>query len=186
MPAFTSQDEPDLEAVWNWFDFQISLLSEERSQVLQSLRGLGTVNTLSRKRQERFIGLTGAEVEEFFVVQRERLDLLTMFDLLATTEALLRLNFKARVGNRAKDELSRKFRDLERDKSGKIRLDEDLLEALKQCGVPKKIISDMRGVLKLRHWLAHGRHWHPKLGQGYQTEDVFVISRDLIQAIPEW
>ncbi len=110
MPVFKAQDEPDLEAVWSWFDFQTALLSEERKQVLQGLRGFG----IGAQHQERFTGLTGVEVEAFFDAQRERLNLLTMFDLLATTEALLRLDFQARVGNRAKDELSRRFREPEK------------------------------------------------------------------------
>jgi len=49
---------------------------------------------------------------------------------------------------------------------------------------PAGVVSAFRGVLKLRHWLAHGRHWHPKLGRGYTPNDVFDISQALIYAVP--
>jgi hypothetical protein len=54
---------------------------------------------------------------------------------------------------------------------------------MKEEGVPASAISAFRGVLRMRHWLAHGRHWHPKLGRGYGPSDVFDISRALIEAV---
>jgi hypothetical protein len=32
--------------------------------------------------------------------------------------------------------------------------------------------------------LAHGRHWHPLLGQGYSPADIYEISKDLFAALP--
>lgn len=107
-----------------------------------------------------------------------------MFELLATTEAILRIDFKARVAARRKDGLSRRFRKLHRERGDKIRLDEDILAAMKEQGVPANVVAAIRGTLKLRHWLAHGRHWHPKLGRGYAPGDVFDIAKALIGSIP--
>jgi hypothetical protein len=105
-----------------------------------------------------------------------------MFELLATTEAILRIEFKTRVVARKKDSLSRRFRELHKARAEKIRLDEDILVAMKEEGVSGDAISDFRRALKLRHWLAHGRH--PKLGRGYAPGDVFDISRALLNEIP--
>jgi hypothetical protein len=58
---------------------------------------------------------------------------------------------------------------------------DDILGALKEAGVG---VGGFRGTLKLRDWLAHGRHWHPKLGRGYTPEDVLDIARELIDSIP--
>jgi hypothetical protein len=55
---------------------------------------------------------------------------------------------------------------------------------MRDAGVPTSVIGAFRGALRLRHWLAHGRHWHPKLGRGYAPADVFDISRGLIDSIP--
>jgi len=111
-----------------------------------------------------------------------------MFELLATTEAVLRTEVKTRVDAKKRDPLSRRFREMVKSRAEKIRLDEDILVAMKEEGISGTAISDFRGALKLRHWLAHGRYWHPKLGRGYAPGDVFDISGALIDEIhrPEW
>src|SRR5262249_46653377 len=132
------------------------------------------------------IGFTLEEVKEFFDAQRSRLDLLVMFELLATTEAILRLDFINRVEARKKDPLSRHFRRLKKATGEKIRLDEDILQAFKDHVSASSPIGNLRGVLRLRHWLAHGRHWHPKLGRIYTPGDVLDIAKPLVAAIPRW
>jgi len=179
------QGDPNIDSVWTWFEFQIALISQSRSDVLRSISPCRSpVGAALRSHEARFFGFTQTEVEEFFEAQRGELELLTMFELLATTEAILRIEVKARVTARKKDPLSRRFRELARGGGDRIRLDEDILGAMKEDGVSANIIAAFRGALKLRHWLAHGRHWHPKLGRGYAPSDVFDISRALIQSIP--
>jgi hypothetical protein len=134
----------------------------------------------------QFLGWTRQEVEEFFDWQRDQLELLTMFQILATTEAILRIDFSTRVAARKKDPLSKRFRNLHQKRASKIRLDEDILVAMQEVGVSGTVIGAFRSTLKLRHWLAHGRHWHPKLGRHYAPSDVFDISQDLIASVPSW
>lgn len=77
--------------------------------------------------------------------------------------------------------MSRRFREDHKQRGKKIRLDEDILGALKEAGVT---IGPFRGTLKLRDWLAHGRYWHPKLGRRYSPDNVLGIARELIDSIP--
>jgi hypothetical protein len=109
---------------------------------------------------------------------------MNMLEILATTEAIPRTEVKNRAAARKKDSLSKRLRRLHKVRGGRIRLDEDILAAMKEEGLSASAISAFRGALKLRHWLAHGRHWHPKLGRGYAPADVFDIARDLIDTIP--
>jgi hypothetical protein len=177
--------DADIGSVWLWFEFQVALIGDERARVLLTFPPRSDVVVEARRQHEsQLIGLTRAEVEEFFDAQRDRLELLTMFELLGTTEAILQIDFKARVTTRKKDGLSRRFREIDRIRGDKIRLDEDILVAMKEEGLPANIVADFRGALKLRHWLAHGRYWHPKLGRGYAPGDVFDIVRALIDSIP--
>ena len=44
-------------------------------------------------------------------------------------------------------------------------------------------VSDFRGALKLRNWLAHGRDGTPKLGHNYTPEEVFDICSVLIRSL---
>jgi hypothetical protein len=157
--SFVPQDNPDINFVRLWFEFQIGLVDEERRRVLRTFQPSNDTGVDARRAHEwPLIGLPQGEVEEFFEAQRGELELLTMFELLATTEAILRIEFKDRVAARK--------------------------AAMKEEGVAAKIISAFRGTLRLRHWLAHGRHWHPKLGRGYAPGDVFDIARALIESIP--
>lgn len=182
---FEPYDDPDLDSVWRWFEFQSRLVGEEKGRVIRVFRaGFGNAGEDLDTSASRFIGFTRAEVDEFFDGQRSQLELLTMFELLATTEAILRNEFKVRVAARKKDGLSRRFRELHKANGDKIRLDEDILGAMKEEGVGSKVIASFRGTLKLRHWLAHGRHWRPKLGRPYAPGDVLDIARELIDSIP--
>lgn len=181
---FEAHDDPDIDHIWTWFEYQIALIDESRASVLRRIRSDSNGAEAPRPHEARFIGFTLREVEEFFDTQRGQLELLTMFEILATTEAVLRIEVRTRVAARKKDPLSRRLRKLYKTKSDRIRLDEDILFAMKEEGVSASAISAFRGALNLRHWLAHGRHWYPKLGRGYAPGDVFDISRALIDSIP--
>ena len=174
--SFIAREKPDLEFVWSWFEFQAIILSEARTHILSPTRGV----VAGRGYEVQFTGQANQEIDRFFATQREQLNLLTMFELLATVEALLRLDFDHRVRNKLKDGISRRFRQIAA-RDWNARLDEDILQAWKDEHSVK--VADFRAALKLRHWLAHGRHWHPKLGQGYQPADVYAGSSDLLRSL---
>jgi hypothetical protein len=48
----------------------------------------------------------------------------------------------------------------------------------------KKRIGEFRGALKLRHWLAHGRYWIPKLGRKYDFADVYLLATIILGEFP--
>ena len=121
--AFVAREEPDLEFVWHWFEFQVSLLSEARTHILSPARPA----LAGRGYEAQFAGLAAQEIDRFFVTQKEQLELMTMFELLATVEAILRLDFQQRVDQKRKDEVSRQFRMIAK-RTSKARLDEDILE----------------------------------------------------------
>lgn len=127
-----------------------------------------------------FFGMTSEEVDDFF----RRLDQLAMFDLLSTTEAHVRTDFQDRVQKKRKDALSREFRKAAKQRRGKVRLDEDILDSWKKHHPKNKAcIREFKAALKLRHWLAHGRHWVPKLGRSYTKWVVRDICDTLAEAI---
>lgn len=58
---------------------------------------------------------------------------------------------------------------------------EDILETWKS---ERRVnVSPFRAALKLGNRLAHGRHWHPKLGQGPQLGEVRSLAADLLMEI---
>jgi hypothetical protein len=170
--TFEARVDPNLERVWQWFLFQRELLNEAQSH-LTAARGMPT-----RPYDKRFVGRSLADVDAFFETQRSERELLASFELVASMEAALRLDFIRRVQNKKKDRIARSFRSIETP--DRPRLD-DILDA---WAVEASIrVGDFRGLLNFRDWLAHGRYWPPKLGRTYQAADAYRISTQLLVAI---
>lgn len=112
-----------------------------------------------------------------------------MLQLLAATEAALRVDFIHRVAIKKRDAVSREFGKLYKEHGKKhglsIKLKQQLLEAHEQAAAPEvqRAINDFVGALKIRHWLAHGRYWKPKFGQQPTPEAIFAICSGLIEAL---
>ncbi len=178
-----SGEEQSLQEVWGWYEFQRALIGEEKSRVLDALAGGGSLA------MSRYVGKTREELEGDFAHQTVGLARVTMLGMLASTEAALRIDFIQRVANKKKhDPVTRRFCDAYRERGRafqKIRLEEDILDAWREHGSHpgiKRAASEFKGALTLRHWLAHGRYWKPKLGRaaGYDPVDVFDICRELL------
>lgn len=140
------------------------------------------------------LGMTESEVRKFYEAMRRELDASVCLMLLAEAEAVLRVDYKVRISERKKDDVSRKFRDIDKSakaratknggKKARVRLDLDLLDTwVETTPACKSAVSAFRGVLKLRHWLAHGRYWVPHLPANYSAADAFAIADALFQAL---
>ncbi|NNU93423.1 hypothetical protein ETC01_09285 [Geobacillus sp. NFOSA3] len=133
---------------------------------------------------EEFIGFTPEKLDQYFKDKIKELENLTCLDLLAAVEAKLRIDYLTRVYNRKKDNLSRIFRCIYKEKAIRVSLDEDILENWKnQYHEAKKYISDYKSALLFRNWLAHGRYWNPKLGRHYDLSTVYTICENLVDSL---
>ena len=176
-----SNEEESLSRVWEWHAFQRALIGEERSRLFAALaRGEGPT-------EPRYFAKNQEELASDFAFQAAELDLLSILGMLACAEAALRVDFIKRVSYRKKDDVSRRFQDSDKERANQIRLEEDILDVWREQGIAgiKKAVSDFKGALTLRHWLAHGRYWKPKLGRagGYDPGDVFSICDELLRAV---
>lgn len=169
-----SGEEKTIQAVWNWYQCQQKLSLIKKNHLLSEIRNNQAPTDPS------FFGMTIEDINEFFY----ELEYLAMLDLLASAEATIKVDFLNRVYDRKKDNISRKFRDTYNEKKNNISLENDILDAWKEL-VPatKKEVSDFKGALNLRHWLAHGRYWTPKFGRNYSPDDIFDITHNLIGII---
>ena len=166
--------EKSLPAIWQWYSYQSSLSLSAKSQIRQQLLA-GVPMT-----DATFFGMSLDEVDDFF----RELDLLAILDLLSAAEAAIRVDFLNRAGHGKGGPIARDFRRLYKQHGARVRLDEDILETWKKHRqAAKKPVSDFRGALKLRHWLAHGRYWTPKFRMDYSPGDVFDIADDLLKAL---
>lgn len=104
--------------------------------------------------------------------------------LLAAVEAAYRVDYLERVYGRRKDSLSRAFRQWHQRYGNKLRLDEDILGLwLTHTNIAPTFVGMLRGALKYRHWLAHGRYWVPKLGQHYDFDTVYTLAVSAIAVL---
>jgi hypothetical protein len=131
------------------------------------------------------LGMTKEEMASYFEDARSELDVAASLLALAEAEAVLRVDYLSRVQHKAKDPVSRAYREIYKDKEARARLDEDLLATwVDHHADCKSAVSEFRAALNLRNWLAHGRYWTPKLGRAYAPKDVFEIANRLFAKLP--
>lgn len=169
---------PPLLFIWSWFQETSVGLRLRESQLVSG------VFTPSDS-EKHLLGLTHDEIRVLFRQYLHELNEVASLTMIASTEASLRIDFEARTAKRHKDKISREFRVIRRRRGRWIRLDEDILETWTTVGgAAKSTISEFRGLLNLRDWLAHGRYWAPKLGKQYDAQGVFSVSDRLLGKLP--
>lgn len=132
-----------------------------------------------------YVGLTMLELIEYFNIHLVELEKNVSFNILSNLEASFKIDFIIRTRKRFKDDLSRKFRELQKSKGNKVSLEQDILTIWKtEHPNYKSIISDFIGSLKYRHWLAHGRYWRPKIGRKYDVPTIYTISNRVHANLP--
>jgi hypothetical protein len=103
---------------------------------------------------------------------------------LSTLESFFRQDYISRCREKKKDPLSRVFRQKYKSKKEKVNLENEILEEWK-AHYPdhKKIIGDIKGTLKFRHWLAHGRYWKPNFSK-YDILSIYNMANTAVTTLP--
>lgn len=116
----------------------------------------------------KFIGATRQEVKEAFEQRRRELEYNANFNLIAATEAILKIDFDERVSRRGKGQgqLNNEFYKIYKEYNPKISLENHILEQWKLFKPEERdVFSSFKGLIKYRNWLAHGRYWQPELSR---------------------
>lgn len=181
-----SHEECSIADAWDWFGaLRVSLRRQEES-VRQAL-GAGAGEAVP----DCFADLTEQELGERFRALHDELAKMACLDILAAAEAAISIDFRLRAETKTpRDDLTVAYRQtwrrVQRRSRPRTRLEEDVLESILLVTQDRKTraaISAFRGALRLRHWLAHGRYWRPKLGRMYDPQSVYDISYDLLSAL---
>lgn len=134
---------------------------------------------------DRFVGFTNAELSEVLEQRLEEESRSGSLLILAALEAAFRIDYLQRVYAKKKDVLSRRFREIYKEKGSRVSLEDEILDAwVKHTNVSKALIGDLRGAFKYRHWLAHGRYWKPKLGQRYDYDGIYLLAESIFNSFP--
>jgi hypothetical protein len=133
----------------------------------------------------RFAGYEPAEVDRELNARLAELEFASALTLLAAVEAAFRIDYLQRCYRRQRDAVSRDFREIYRRKKDKIQLEEDIFDVWKTHTIEgAKLIGDLKGAFRFRHWLAHGRYWVPKLGQQYDYVTIYAITARALNGFP--
>jgi hypothetical protein len=134
--------------------------------------------------EERFLGEPVNEADRQLELRLGESDVRSAFAVLTSLEATFLIDFERRCRKKLKDKLSRHFRELRKTRGNRVRLDEDILEGWKIHLVGSAtLIGELRGAIKFRHWIAHGRYWRPKLGRKYDFNYVHLLA-DTASGLP--
>lgn len=105
--------------------------------------------------------------------------------LLASIEASFRVDYLQRNYAKKRDDLSRAFRDLYKQKQQRVSLTDDILQRWREhSDVTPMLVGNIRGAFRYRDWLAHGRYWVARLGRQYDFETLYDLGRDVEMAFP--
>lgn len=133
---------------------------------------------------QRFATYLPSEINTELIERISETDKRSTLVVLARIEAALRRDYLERCNQKMSDNVSIEFRKIHKKKGRWARLDEDILDVWYQSVDPpsRKVISALRGMLKFRHWLAHGRYWNA--GAKYSFQDAFFLAQAILASLP--
>ena len=107
------------------------------------------------------------------------------FSLLASIEATFKIDYILRVYRGKSDLLSLEFKRIHSIRGNKPRY-RDILKAWSLYGNgANTLLGELKGAIKYRDWLAHGRYWKPKMGKAkYDFDSIYILSEAIIDNFP--
>ncbi len=122
----------------------------------------------------QFFGMTPAEFDEALAELRTELDHQVVMMLTASFEAIFQTDFQQRIMGQKRGDLTRRMRRWWKNQTRggwdrKWVSVERLLEGFwkERVAGHREAIGQFKALVKLRHWLAHGRYWSEKSGLGW-------------------
>lgn len=189
--------EPD--EVLNWRALCTSGLERERANVCTCLLGSSPIPAYL---VDALQGATSNGVDSYFTSCNQELDLSAVLTLIAAAEARIRLDAKRRTQasagtNVLTGRLSLLFSMAGDDRAVPL-YERGIMEAWKDYTATLSAISaqdqdrirtcigGLKDVLRVRHWVAHGRYWELRGGIGrYPPANVGKVVTSLYKALRE-
>jgi hypothetical protein len=162
----------------------INVIAEYHNDVDRSLRLF--FSELSPSFSVQFFGLTSDEIRKKLEERLEETDQRSAFFILTSMEAAFKVDYEFRCRRRLRDALSRKFREMYRNRKTRVHLEDDIFEAWKEFQPEARhLIAEMKGAFKFRHWMAHGRYGAQRFGRTkYDFAFLFSLADDILALLP--
>jgi hypothetical protein len=160
----------------------ISDVAEYQSDADAALRVL--FSSVNPNYAARFVAYLTAEVATELAERLVETDTRLSFVVLSRVEAALRKDYLERCRLKMSDEISIEFRKIHKRRGSRARLEEDIIDVWYDNVDPptRQIISRLRGMLRFRHWIAHGRYWN--VGARHNFQDVYLLADAVLTGLP--
>lgn len=133
----------------------------------------------------RFFGKSHATIEAELADRLNETDLRSSLAILSRLEAAFRIDYEYRCKKRKKDSLSKAFRVLYKRRRTKVRFEDHILTTWRESHPEtRRLIDELKGAFKFRHWLAHGSYWEPNLARKYDYEGVYGLAESVFANLP--
>lgn len=134
------------------------------AQEIDILENVGRSGEPTRDTESQFFGRPFDDFIDDLRLLRDEIEQRGYLVIIAATEAILQLDFRARSNGHSSVPLRDEARKLtHRAKKGRRVEVEEVLDAWRSLpGGPKTAIGEFRQLLDHRHWLAHGRYFKNK------------------------
>lgn len=157
----------------------IEAIAEYRNDVVSALRLY--FSNASPKFHERFLGYSPAELGIELRKRLDETDRRSSLAILITIERAFRVDYEYRYRKKIKGNLFKAFRSIHKSGRRNVRLDDDIFEAWKEnVTESKRLIGELRGAFRFRHWLAHGEYWELK-GNKYDFDSLYNIGDEVLK-----
>lgn len=167
----------NVEDIYSWYQLTNKGLLEQRDEVIDSVIHK---NADSGPTDIEFLGMSLSEIREMFTTLKDELEIAYILKLTAAGEAAFKVDFNNRVKKGKKRRnltIEDAFKKISTRKSyDQISLEHDIIGTWKLFlpEIRRFPISYFKGLLKYRHWIAHGRYW-PYKGQQYSLDETNLI-----------
>jgi len=133
----------------------------------------------------RFFAYSLMEVSSELSERLREVDMTSSLAVLSAVEGAFRVGYLLRCYRRDKSPVSRAFREIYKERREAVSLEEDIFATwATESNAPRRIIGELRGAFRFRHWLAHGRYWTPKLGRRYDFEGLVTLAEIALSSFP--
>jgi len=174
-----SGEEKSVKSIRNWYEDHSVAITDLRIKVISTISDSNNKIRIN----EKFYRLDLIEINAYFDYSEDELERLVCLDLISATEAFLRVDYHERIKEKDKSQIGKAFRSLNKKKGKKISLEEDIIETWKSVKEDSSFSDFFLGLLKYRHWLAHGRYWTPKLGRNFSFDIAYEISEAIFEIV---
>jgi len=136
----------------------------------------------------RFAAYISAEVQKELADRLDETDLRSALAIMSRVEAIFRIDYRQRCKKKQPDGVSIAFRRLRKAYGAldwRVPLETGIFDTWRTVHPDtSRLIGELKGAFRFRHWLAHGRYFQPKLARKYDYQYLYLLATAVLEQLP--